>query len=60
MPESADHLLSVIDEDFDALASADLVVLLPGASALWETAVAAALGKPLIAFADLTTEARIA
>lgn len=53
-------LLSVVDDDMTALASADLVVTLPGAEALWEVEVAPALGVPVVRFCALMTEARIA
>lgn len=51
--ESVDSLLSVIDDDLAQLEAADFVVTLPGAEALWECGIAAALGTPVVAFADL-------
>ncbi|RLK22670.1 hypothetical protein DER29_0509 [Micromonospora sp. M71_S20] len=54
--ESADHLLSVMDDDLDALAAADVVVTLPGSDRLWEIAIADALGVPVVSFADCLAE----
>lgn len=53
---TADELLSLVDEDLDALASADLVVTLPGSDALFEPAIAEALGILVVTFDDLARE----
>ncbi|MFI7069521.1 hypothetical protein [Micromonospora sediminicola] len=55
-PETADHLLSVVEDDVDLLAAADVVVTLPGSEKLWECGIADALGVPVVAFADLLSE----
>ncbi|MDG4792729.1 hypothetical protein [Micromonospora sp. WMMD1082] len=46
--DDADHLLSVVDDDLDALLSADVIAVLPGAERLWEYAMAEALGLRLM------------
>lgn len=56
VPDTAAHLLSVVEDDYAALLAADVVVTLPGGETLWETGIADALGLPVVAFADVLAE----
>ncbi|OZV74742.1 hypothetical protein CA850_29635 [Micromonospora echinospora] len=52
--QNADDLLSVVDDDVSALASADVVVALPGSESLWEYTMAGLLGVPVVPSVECT------
>ncbi|MFG3715834.1 hypothetical protein [Micromonospora sp. NPDC047730] len=59
-PVDADDLLSVVGDDLEALASADVVVTLPGSESLWEFTIAGTLGVPVIPVAAFVAELKSA